>query len=123
MILAGAEMPPCPSRSCRYARTLRHQRRRIEIAFGRLEDWRRIATRHDGCATPFFGAIALAVIVIVWLGQRALNLAPDRPGDGQDEAAVGLAAGCAGQGDSRPRWASPPALSRGVRYSISAETE
>ena len=44
-------------------------RHRIEIAFGRLKDWRRIATRYDRCATTFFGAITRAVIVIFWLGQ------------------------------------------------------
>jgi transposase len=52
---------------------LRHgalpQRHRIEIAFGRIKDWRRIATRYDRCATTFFSAITLAVIVIFWLKQ------------------------------------------------------
>lgn len=47
----------------------RRQRHRIEIAFGRLKDWRRIATRYDRCATTFFGAITLAVVIIFWLGQ------------------------------------------------------
>jgi len=28
--------------------------------FGRLKDWRRVATRYDGCPTVFFSAIALA---------------------------------------------------------------
>jgi transposase len=40
-----------------------------ENAFGRLKDWRRIATRYDRCATIFFGAITLATIVTFWLGQ------------------------------------------------------
>jgi transposase len=43
------------------------QRHRIEIAFARLKDWRRIATRYDRCAHTFFGAITLAAIVIFWL--------------------------------------------------------
>jgi transposase len=49
--------------------TLYRQRHRIEIMFGRLKDWRRIATRDDRCATIFLGAITLAAIVIFWLGQ------------------------------------------------------
>ncbi len=52
-----------------YDRALHRQRHRIEIAFGRLKDWRRIATRYDRCATTFFGAITLAAIVTFWLGQ------------------------------------------------------
>lgn len=52
-----------------YDKVLYRQRHRIEIAFGRLKDWRRIATRYDRCATTFFGAITLAAIVIFWLGQ------------------------------------------------------
>jgi len=43
------------------------QRHRIEIAFGRIKDCRRIATRYDRCANIFFGAITRAVIF--WLGQ------------------------------------------------------
>jgi len=35
--------------------------------FGRLKDWRRVATRYDRCHTPFFSAIALAATVIFWL--------------------------------------------------------
>jgi transposase len=33
--------------------TLYRQRHRIETMFGRLKDWRRIATRDDRCATIF----------------------------------------------------------------------
>jgi transposase len=49
--------------------TLYRQRHRIEIMFGRLQDWRRIATRDDRCATILFGTITLAAIVIFWLRQ------------------------------------------------------
>jgi transposase len=49
--------------------TLSRQRHRIEIMFGRLKDWRRIATRDDRCAAIFLGAITLAATVIFWLGQ------------------------------------------------------
>jgi transposase len=35
--------------------------------FGRLKDWRRIATRYDRCADIFFGAITLAAILTFYL--------------------------------------------------------
>ncbi|WP_371417961.1 MULTISPECIES: transposase [unclassified Acidisoma] len=40
---------------------------RIENAFGRLKDWRRIATRYDRCAHTFFSAICIPATVIFWL--------------------------------------------------------
>jgi len=43
------------------------RRNRIEIMFGRLKDWRRVATRYDRCLKAFFSAIALAAIIIYWL--------------------------------------------------------
>ena len=43
------------------------RRNRIEIMFGRLKDWRRVATRYDRCPKAFFSAIALAATVIYWL--------------------------------------------------------
>ena len=49
--------------------SLYRQRHRIEIMFGRLKDWRRIAMRYDRCAHTFFSAITLAATVIFWLGQ------------------------------------------------------
>jgi transposase len=36
------------------------RRNRIEIMFGKLKDWRRIATRYDRCPKVFLSAIALA---------------------------------------------------------------
>jgi transposase len=48
---------------------LYRQRHRVEMMFGRLKDWRRIATRYDRCPTIFFGALTLAAIVIFWLKQ------------------------------------------------------
>ncbi|PIL19577.1 transposase IS4 [Puniceibacterium antarcticum] len=46
----------------------RYKRRyRIEITFGRLKDWRRLATRYDRCPKVFLSAIALADLVIYWL--------------------------------------------------------
>ncbi len=35
--------------------------------FGRLKDWRRIATRYDRGAKTFLSAVALAATVLFWL--------------------------------------------------------
>lgn len=35
--------------------------------FGRLKDWRRVATRYDRCPDTYLSAIALAAIVLFWL--------------------------------------------------------
>ncbi len=43
------------------------RRNRIEIMFGRLKDWLRVATRYDGCPKVFLSAIVLAALVIYWL--------------------------------------------------------
>ena len=43
------------------------RRNRIEIMFGRLKDWRRVATRYDRCPETFFSAVALAATVLFWL--------------------------------------------------------
>ena len=48
---------------------LYRQRHRIEIMFGRLKDWRRIAMRYDRCAHTFFSAITLAATIIFWLNE------------------------------------------------------
>ena len=50
-------------------RTLYRQRHRVENMFGRLKDWRRVATRYDRCAHTFFSAICIAATVIFWLPQ------------------------------------------------------
>ena len=50
------------------------RRNRIEIMFGRLKDWRRVATRYDRCPQVFLSAIALAALVIYWLGVLTLIL-------------------------------------------------
>ncbi len=50
--------------------TLKQRRsvlRRIEIMFGRLKDWRRVAIRYDRCPKVFLSAIALAATVMFWL--------------------------------------------------------
>jgi transposase len=51
----------------RYDKRLYKRRNRIEIMFGRLKDWRRVATRYDRCSKVFLSAIALAATVIFWL--------------------------------------------------------
>ena len=45
------------------------RRNRIDTMFGRLKDWRRVATRYDRCAKPFLSAVALAATVMFWLSQ------------------------------------------------------
>ncbi len=60
---------PCiPGRKSRN-RAVKYDKRRnrIEIMFGRLKDWRRVATRYDRWPTAFFSAIAFAATVIFWL--------------------------------------------------------
>ena len=50
-----------------YDPDLYKRRNHIERMFGRLKDWRRIATRYDRCAHTFFSAICLAATVLFWL--------------------------------------------------------
>ena len=35
--------------------------------FGRLKDWRRIATRYDRCADLFLSACTFASVILFWL--------------------------------------------------------
>jgi transposase len=64
---------PCiPGRKSRKKTVRYHKRRyrrrnRIERMFGRLKDWRRVATRYDRCPKVFLSAIALAATIIFWL--------------------------------------------------------
>ena len=48
-------------------KVLYRQRHKIENMFGRLKDWRRIATRYDRCDHTFFSAICIAAAVTFWL--------------------------------------------------------
>ncbi len=64
--------PSIPSRIGRKApiphdASLYRLRRRIEIIFARLKDWRRIATRYDRRPILFLSACALAATVIYGL--------------------------------------------------------
>ena len=51
----------------RYDKRRYKRRNRIEIMFGRLKDWRRVATRYDRCPKVFLSAVALAATVLFWL--------------------------------------------------------
>ncbi len=68
--LSGLDIKPCiPGRSNRkepidYDKDLHKTHNRIERMFGRLKDWRRIATRYDRCAHIFMSAICIAATVI-----------------------------------------------------------
>lgn len=67
--LAERGITPCiPSTRSRnvalpYDRVLYRQRHRIENAFRRLKDWRRVATRYDRCAQTFFSAICSSAAI------------------------------------------------------------
>ncbi|WP_150005777.1 IS5 family transposase [Iodidimonas muriae] len=64
---------PCiPPRSNRkvqhpYDAQLYKQRHKIENVFGRIKDWRRVATRYDRCAHTFMSAISIAATMCYWL--------------------------------------------------------
>ena len=55
------------SKPVKYDKRRYRGRSRIESMFGRLKDWRRVATRYDRCPTVFLAAVALAATVIFWL--------------------------------------------------------
>ena len=63
--------PIIPGRRGR-KRPIRHDRRRyrerwrIEATIGRLEDFRRVATRYDKLAANYASAVALAALVAFW---------------------------------------------------------
>ena len=61
-------IPSTASRNKPYPLDKAAYRRRnaIERMFGRLKNWRRIATRYDRLAQNYLAAIALVSIVIAW---------------------------------------------------------
>jgi transposase len=71
--LQGKNITPCipprknRKRTIEYGKELYKQRHKIEIMFGSLKDWRRIATRYDRCSHTFFSAICIAAIIIWWI--------------------------------------------------------
>ena len=60
-------IPPKKNRKIQieYDKTLYKQRHKVENVFGKLKDWRRVATRYDRCAHTFFSAICIAVLTLV----------------------------------------------------------
>lgn len=74
--LKDKEIKPCiPGRKNR-KKPIKYDKRRykrcnrIEIMFGRLKDWRRIATRYDRCPVVCRAAKDLAAAVIFWPGKE-----------------------------------------------------
>ena len=64
--------PVIPGRSKRktpvvYDKRRYRERWRIEAAFCRLKDFRRIATRYDKLAANFLSAVALVTIIAFWV--------------------------------------------------------
>lgn len=55
------------SKAIKYDKRRYKKRNRIEIMFGRLKDWRRVATRYDRCPKVSMSAIALAATDLLWL--------------------------------------------------------
>lgn len=59
--------PKSRTKPVKYERRRYKRRNRIEIMFGHLKDWRRVATRYDRCPKVFLSAIARAATVLFWL--------------------------------------------------------
>ena len=64
-------LPCIPPRRCRkkpvhYSKSFYRKGHKIENLFSQLKDWRRIATRYDGCAHIFRSAILLAATTLFW---------------------------------------------------------
>ena len=64
-----AVLPPRINRNVQYAydKPLYRQRNVIERSFGRLKEFRRIATRFDHDVRSFFAALCIAATVIWWV--------------------------------------------------------
>ena len=64
--------PVIPNRSNRkqpftFNRRLYKERRRIENAFGRLKDFRRIPTRYDRLARNFLASVCIVAALVRWV--------------------------------------------------------
>ena len=69
---AKGPMPNIPPKANRrwkncFSPVLYRNRNAIERMFGRLKDYRRIATRYDRLATNFLAAVCIAATVSYWL--------------------------------------------------------
>ena len=51
----------------RHSKTAYKRRNVIERCFGRLKDFRRIATRYDKLAETYFSALCLVATVVYWI--------------------------------------------------------
>jgi len=65
-------VPVIPGRSNRkrqivYDKTRYRERHRVENAFCRIKDFRRVATRYDKLAANFVSGVAIAMLVAFWL--------------------------------------------------------
>jgi transposase len=62
-------IPPKKNRKQKipYDQNLYKQRHKIENMFGRLKDWRRVATRYDRCAHTYLSTVIIAAIVTFYL--------------------------------------------------------
>ncbi len=65
----AACIPPKANRKVQYHYNKQHyrQRNKIENLFGRIKDWRRVATRYDRCPHTFMSAISIAATLCYWL--------------------------------------------------------
>ena len=64
-----AVIPSTASRTVPYAldRSAYRRRNLIERLFGRLKNWRRIATRYDRLARNYMAALALVAVATEWM--------------------------------------------------------
>ena len=70
-LLERGTVPVIPNNPTRkrhhpFDETAYRRRNLIERMFGRLNDWRRIATRYDKLAANFAAALRLAAVIIGW---------------------------------------------------------
>ncbi len=70
--LPARAVPVIPGRSTRKRRIVFNharyrERHRIQNAFCRIKDFRRVATRYDKLAANFLSALALAVLLACWI--------------------------------------------------------
>jgi transposase len=64
-----AVIPSTASRRTPYPldRTAYRRRNLIERMFGKLKNWRRIATRYDRHADNYLSGLALAAVIVAWI--------------------------------------------------------
>jgi transposase len=55
------------NRRIAYDKARYRDRHRIENAFCRIKDFRRVATRYDKLAANFLSVLALAILIAYWL--------------------------------------------------------